>query len=581
MNDIRAILKIAARRLELNSFIGKLHMTAIVLAGIALLIMLADRATAQTFVPWMWVGPGLAVLAIGLALALWGRRRPSEAHVAVVVDERLDLREKLSTALHCQGRDDAFAQAAMEDAVVTAREARTRELVRRRFAITPPPAWWVSPLLVLLAIMISFLNPLDLFSREQQMDATIDQAKLESEQAVEAMVKAIQERPELAKALEGGELSKQGLDPDALKRPEDFKRQALKKATDIQKKLDDIINGEKGKTADALEKAMSQLKTPEDGVAKELADAMAQGNFQKAQEALKELMDKAQNNQLNEEQKKQLAEQLQNIAEQLDKLAQQQQQMQEALKQAGMDPNLAQNPQALQQAIQNNQNLNEQQKQQLQQMAQAQQAAQQMCQGMGQACQQMAQACKGGQQGQMGQAGQKMAQQLGEMEMMQQLLQQAQAAAAQCQGQCQGLGQNLNMQQAMQQWMQGGAMGNRGQGAGGKAPIAPTPTGTKVEQGKVQTVDGDIIARQLFEGPQVIGDSKVQLVKVAEKVREGFDEALTEEQQHIKYRDPQLHYFGELEKITKAIQSEEAAKTGESGKPAEGEPDAKEQPAGE
>jgi hypothetical protein len=252
------------------------------------------------------------------------------------------------------------------------------------------------------------------------------------------------------------------------------------------------------------------------------------------------------------------------MAEQLDKLAQQQQKLEEALKQAGMDPNLAQNPQALQQAIQNNQNLNQQQKQQLQQMAQAQQAACKACQGMGQACQQMAQACKGGQMGQMGEGAGKMAQQLGDMEMLQQLLQQAQAAANQCQGQCQGLGQGLNMQQAMDQWMQcNGGMGNRGQGQGGKAPIAPTPTGTKIEQAKVNTVEGDIIARQLFEGPQIRGDSKVKLIKVIEEARKGFDEGQTEEQVHIKYRDPQMHYFGELEKITKAKDAAAAEKSPE------------------
>lgn len=574
MNDIRALLKIAARRLELNSFIGRLHLTAMVFAGIALALMLADRISAVSFVPWVWVGPALGVAMLSIAFALWMQRRSTENHVALVVDERLDLREKLSTALHCQGRDDAFAQAAIEDAVQTARNGKTRELVRRRFAITAPAGWWISPLAAFAAIMLGFIPQMDLFAQEEQNAAVIN-AKLEAEQAVDAMVKVFDDKPELAKALEPGDLSKDGLDHDALRRPEDIKREALRKATEFQKKLDEILNGEKGKTAEAIEESLKQLKAPEDGAAKELAEALADGDFQKAQQALNEMMEKAKNGQLNEEQKKQLAEQLQNIAEQLDKLAQQQQKLEEALKQAGMDPNLAQNAQALQQALQNNQNLNQQQKQQLQQMAQAQQAACKACQGMGQACKQMAQACKGGQMGQMGQGAGHMAQQLGDMEMLQQLLQEAQAAANQCQGQCQGLGQGLNMNQAMQQWMQcNGGMGqNRGQGQGGKAPIAPTPTGTKVEQAKVNTVEGDIIARQLFEGPQIRGDSKVKLVKVIEEARKGFDEGQTEEQIHIKYRDPQMHYFGELEKITKAKEAAatDKAAPAETPKPAESE----------
>ena len=64
MNEIRALLKIAARRLEVNSFVGHLHGTAIVCAAIALALMIADRAVAAPFVPWVWVGPALAGIAV-------------------------------------------------------------------------------------------------------------------------------------------------------------------------------------------------------------------------------------------------------------------------------------------------------------------------------------------------------------------------------------------------------------------------------------------------------------------------------------------------------------------------------------
>ncbi|MCI0629145.1 MAG: hypothetical protein L0Y44_00645 [Phycisphaerales bacterium] len=564
MNEIRALLKIAARRLELNSFIGKLHATAIAFSAVALATMFVDRATGS-FVPWRWIGPALLALALLVAVILWARRRMTDAHVALVVDERLDLREKISTALHCQGRDDPFAQAAIEDAVLTARDGRTREQVRRRFGLTAPNGWWISPLIVLLAIIASFL-PSNLLTRDPNQDPAVTKAKLEADQTIEAMVKAIQEKPELSKELGLGELTNEGADPNAPIKPEDHKRNALRVGTEINKKLDEILNGEKGKTAETLEKSLGQLKTPESGPAKELAEAMARGDFKGAQEALKELMEKAEKGQLNQEDKEKLAEQLKDIAEQLDKLAQQQQQLENALKQAGMDPNLAQNPQALQQAIQNNQNLNQQQKQQLQQMAQAQQAACQMCQGLGQACQNMAQGMnQGAGQGQMAQAAGQMGQQLGQMEQLQQLLQQAQAAANQCQGQCNGIGQGLNMQQALAQWKkQGGGMGNWGQGAGGNAPIAPTPSATKMEKANIKTVEGDIIAKQLFEGQQIRGDSKVKLVKVIEEARKGFDEGLTEDQLHIKYREAMMHYFGELEKLTQATSADQ--------KPAEPKP---------
>ena len=558
MNEIQSLLKIVARRLETTSFIAKLHTVGIVAAVIALALMILDRTVSATgFVPWVWIGPALGLIATAVALLMWFRARPSESHVAVVVDEQLDLREKLSTALHCQGRDDAFAQAAIEDAVHVAGDPRTVERARRTFAVRPPNAWWVSPLIVLAAIMISLLQPRNLFARDPKVQPDVTQAKLEAEKSIEAVIRSIEEKPELSKELEMGELSKQGTDPNALQKPEEFKQNALKKLTDLNKKLDELLNGEKGKTFESLEKSLNQLQTPDDGAAKELAESLSKGDFKAAQKALQEMMEKAQSGNMTDEEKQKLAEQLKNIAEQLEKLAQQQQQLEQALKQAGMDPNLAQNPQALQQAIQNNQNLNQQQKQQLQQMAQAQQAAAQMCQNMGQACQQMAQACQNGQMGQMQQGAGQMGQQLSQMEQMQQMLQQAQAAMNQCQGQCNGLGQNLNMQQAMQQWSQknGANQGGWGRAAGGQSQYAKTPTATKLEKANVQTTHGDIIAKQLFDGQQIRGESKAKLIEVAEAVSKGIEEAQSEDPTPRIYQDAQKRYFGEMERLAKATKS--------------------------
>lgn len=561
MNEIRNLLRSAAGRLEASAFLDRLHWVALVVAGMALGLMIADRLPAHAFVPWVWVGPLLGGLTFLAAVTWWMRRRATEQHVAVLVDERLDLREKLSTALCVQGRNDAFAQAAIEDAVQTARDPRAAELVRRRFKVQPPRLWWISPLLVLCALMVWWLPPLNLFHKDAPPQNDVQQAKLQSQNAIEAMVQTIKQSPQLEKELSPllGEMSKEGTDPNApLKKPDDIKRDALKKATDLNKKLDDIINGEKGKTAEAIEQAMNKLQKPqEDGDAKDLADALSKSDFQKAQAALQKLAEKAEKGQMTEEQKKAAADALQNIAKQLEDLAKQQEQMKDALKQAGLDPNLASNPQALQQALQQASNLNQQQKQELQKMAQAQQAASSMCKGLGGACQNMAAGMMAGKAGNgQCQAGAKQAgEMLGNAEMLQQLLQEAKACQGQCQGQCQGLGQNLSMGN-------GGMGPNHGFGNGGKAPVAPTPTGTKEQKADVNTVEGDIIAKQLFEGQQIRGESKAKLIDVVEQARKGFDEGQEDELLHRKYQEAQQHYFGELEKLTKALQ-EEAAKAGD------------------
>lgn len=578
MHDIRTLLKLAARRLEINTFIEVLHWVAVVVAALALGLIIADRAPAATYMPWKWVGPALAAATLLAAFAMWYRRRPSELHVAVAVDERLDLREKISTALLCEGREDVFARAAVEDAVNAARDPRSRELIRRRFAFTAPRGWWATPAIVLLVMIIGFFGQWDLFRDDQTNAQNLQQVKNNADESLKAIARVIAEKPELSKELakELGDLSKDGPDPNALKTPEQINRDAMKKATELNKKLDDLINGDKSKTIEAVEKSLNQIKS-ENGPAKELSEALAKGDFTAAQKALNDLKDKAAKGELTEEQKKALAEQLDNLAKQLEQLANDQKKLEDALKQAGLDPQLAKNPQALQQAMQQNKNLNEQQKQQLQQMAQAQQAASQACKGMSQACKSMGQGMKGGQSqmGQFQQGASKMGDQLSQMETLQQLLQEAKAAQGQCQGVCKGLGDGLSEFFSQKT---GVNKGGRGQAAGGKGQIAPTPTGTKQQKAETKTQEGDIIAKELFEGEIIRGESKAKLVEAKIAEARGYDEGMTEDQLPRQYQEAHKHYFGELDKLTKALPDDAGKKS--DAKPADAKP-ADDKPADE
>ena len=161
MNEIKYVLRSAARRLEMSAFVLSVHRVAIVLAAAALILALADRAPGEAFVAWMWVAPGLLAACLAVAAWMWSRRRLSELQVAMTVDDRLELREKLSTALHCHKREDPFAQAAVQDAVTAARDPRTRERLRRRFAVASPKRWWISPLIVLVVAAVLMLPQAD------------------------------------------------------------------------------------------------------------------------------------------------------------------------------------------------------------------------------------------------------------------------------------------------------------------------------------------------------------------------------------------------------------------------------------
>lgn len=554
MNELRMILALARRRLEMGRLLSIASVVGIFLFSLALALVIADRIPGASFMPWMWLLPALFMAGSAACFVLWLRQRPDEMHVAIVVDDRLDLREKISSALCCARRDDAFAQAAVADAVSVARDGKTRELVRRRIPITPPPRWWVAPLLAVVAVGVWMLPQGDLFAKDIENDPEYKSAVKDADESIDVIIKAIEEQPQLSQEL------KEVLDEmartsnlDAPRTPEQVRRDAIKKVTDLNRKLNELVSGEKGMANREVERAMRQMQ-PTDGPAKELLDSMAKADFKGAQEALKDLMDKFEKGELNEEQREQIAQALQQAAQQLEQIMQNQDQLAQALQNAGLNPQLVNNPQALQQAIQNNPNLNEQQKQQLQQMVQAQQQAQQMCQGVGEALGQMAQAM---QQGQQGQGAGQLQDQLNQLEMAQMMLQQAQAAANACQGQCEGLGQGLGMQNALQQWaqqqqQQGGGMGQRGQGAGGIAPKSQAPFGTKLEQATSKQVGDDVIARQLIDGPLVVGESKARLEAVAALIEDTYEDAVSEEQLPPKYFDINQVYFGELRKLTEA-----------------------------
>jgi len=546
MSDIRDVLHVAARRLHLTAFIDRLHIVAVMIAAIALLAVLFGKMTPALAIPWIWAGPGMAVVAVVAATLLWLSRRMNDLQVAVAVDERLDLREKLSTALHVSGRDDAFARAAVEDAVAVARDGRTQESVRRKFPVESPNRWWLAPGLVAVALLIGFLVPQgDLFAKSPEPEVQQQPIPTVVTASLNAAVEQIQENAELAEELKDvfEDLDPKAIDPDALKSPESAKREAIKKLSDLSDRLEELMEGEKGKTMEALEKALGDMKTPtEDGAAREMMEAMKKGDFKAAQDALQKLQQEIAQGDMAPEQAEKIAQQLQQMAQQMQQLAQQQKALEDALKEAGLDPALAQNPQQLQQQLQQNQNLTQQQKQQLQQMAQAQQQACQMCQGMANAMGQMAQGMgQGGQNGQqMQQAMQNAQQMLGDMEAMQQMLKQAQAMCNGLKGQCQGLGQGLGQGQG-----QGGAFGGQGQGAGGEAPKSATPTRSQLEKADSRGNDADVISSLPFDGPIITGESTAAFKEAALSNARSWAENVNDDQIPRKYKEAMQHYFGE------------------------------------
>src|SRR2546430_11463771 len=91
--------------------------------------------------------------------------RPSRKAAAVAIDQKLGLREKISTALYVRNSTDPFAMAAVKDAEQTAEKVVLNYY--QHFPLQPPRAIYGMCATVCAAIIaFLFMPTLDLFGHE-------------------------------------------------------------------------------------------------------------------------------------------------------------------------------------------------------------------------------------------------------------------------------------------------------------------------------------------------------------------------------------------------------------------------------
>lgn len=589
MDDISQIVEFARRRLSTNRFLRGVHLGLVAVATLGLMLVLLAKSSPAIVLPWTWVfvAAGTVLVAAGIAAMRVGRM--GGLSLAVLVDERLGLKERLSTALAVRERGDAFARAAVADAVTLAKDARTRESLRRNFPLQAPSNSWIGLAIAAVATVLWFVLPQgDLFRRDAVSQTELAVAKKQSDEAISKVVDTIKQNDRLAEAL-GKKVESpatNGLDPakELTKTPEEAKLEAMKKLAEMQKALDTVLKGKEAQELKALKQQLADLSPPS-GPTEELGTALKEGDFTKAKEAMDKLQKSMEGK--SDAEKKELEEKLGDMANQIAKLAENQRSLQNALEKAGLDSQLANNPEALKQALANAKNLTEAQKQSIAQAAAAQQAASEQMKGMSQAMKQAAaQMCQGGQNGgqkagqkngQQGQQGQgqnqqnspagdgqgggQMSDMLDGMEAMQQMMNAAEAAANEAQQACQGMGQGMGQMagncnsnsDSNNVGQKQGWQGGRGRASGGSgAQWMPTPTGTKIQKEKVQSSQGEIIAKQLIEGKTVAGQSNVQVENVITEIARSMESGVTEDQVPKALEDLHKNYFGTLKRKLEA-----------------------------
>lgn len=327
MQEIKKIVATARWRLNVALFL-RLFAQALIL-GLALVTLawLAPKLwSLSTWLPGVetltWY-TGTLVFGVFLAVAwaavqLW-RRRSSALDAAVEVDQRFALRERLSSALALDPRsaESAAGQALLADAA----ERAARIDVRDQFplGLERRAAWLLLPLAAMagLALVPDATPP-----------QTVAVTPVVNEQkpiavAVEVAKKSLEEK---ARQLEEQGLLDTAADLETLARKldalpagtADLKKEALIKINDVREQLEQK-RSELG-NVEALKENLAKLRQAGEGTAEKLTQALAESDFERARELVKELARKLKAGELSEQERQRLAADLKKLAEAADKL---------------------------------------------------------------------------------------------------------------------------------------------------------------------------------------------------------------------------------------------------------------------
>jgi hypothetical protein len=314
---------------------------------------------------WAVLG-GLLGAGTLLALVLAALRAPSAVEAALSLDERFNLKERVTTAL-LLGPDEAASpagQALQADAFARVEPLRVGD----RFPLRLPWAAALVPVGAIAVVLLAlFYRPMTGGTPPDKEQPLAESPAVKAE--IERQMKQLQKKEQVKTPQEKGrspELERLEADLDKLaQQPRDTREQARDVVKEMTRVEDQIRQREKelAERADALKEQMKQVarlskKQPRDGPARNLQKALTHGDFNKAQDemdrlrkklqeqeeaerlrkklqedqglteeqrkAMQEQLRKMEDEQLSRDQKEQLEEQLKDLKDQLERLGRRQ-----------------------------------------------------------------------------------------------------------------------------------------------------------------------------------------------------------------------------------------------------------------
>ena len=323
MDEIKRQVLRARRRMILQQFLGIVAWSLFATLMIALVGLAVPKIWVLNVEPqiWLWSWTGGAI-GVGLLLALvWTfavRRGALEA--AIEIDRRFGLKERVSSTLSLgqQELETEAGQALMDDAV-----RRVRQIdVNQHF---PLSLNWraLLPLLPALAAFGLVLLVPDASLRQSAASQADVATKQQIKRSAEELKKKILQQQKKAeeKGLKDAEVLfkklQEGIDQLSSKDNLDRKNALIELnnlAKDLEKRREQLGGSDK------MRQQLNQLDNIERGPADRIAKAIKDGDFKQALEELKKLQQRLQNDDLTDEEKKQLAEQMEQMQKKLEQL---------------------------------------------------------------------------------------------------------------------------------------------------------------------------------------------------------------------------------------------------------------------
>jgi hypothetical protein len=537
MEELQKQVRRARRRITLQRFINVLGWSWFATLLMAALLILIDKYYPLHIQLWGFpVGAVVVGLLAAIVWSLVARGKPLEA--AIEIDRRFGLKERVSSTL-AMPPDDLQSEAGQTVAAdATHRVARLE--ISEKFPIAPPRRLLLPIIPAILAALVTLLpnptvgeNPAiakveELVTKPQIKKVTETINKQLAERKKQAEKEGLKEAEQLFKKLEEGTRQMASTPPE--------REKAFSQLNDLSRQLKERRDQLGG--AEKVKEQLNPLKKLDHGPADQFAKAMANGEFNKALDELKDIQKALEEDKLDDKQKEQLAKQLEQMKDKIEKMAdahqKAQQELQKKADEARKNGNKAE-AEKLEEQIRQMQNQNKQMQQMKDMAKQLGQCAQCLKQGD---CKKAGQA--------MAQAQQAMGdlkKQLDEMEMLDEAMAKLDQAkdkmnCKNCGGAgckfCQGEGDKDK---------KGRGPGGLGRGEGDR-PEEKTDTNNfdshvrqKIGKGSA-TVEGEV------EGPNLKGDVLNHIQEDVDSVRRGNTDPITNRQipknysEHVKeYND--------------------------------------------